>query len=157
MSLFRVAKRCQLRLAAVFHRGLLNSNLICLPGNVQDGNSINMPSLVLPTDTVCNSVIYKSTEYKINMIVVLEVQSQDTLSVGWLKKIVIRDNKLFFLVYKKTCVRDHMRFFQSIRETSNLQLVPYRMLKSYKPLIPRGTEISFVFFLAWKLVDDEIP
>lgn len=116
-----------------------------------------MPSLVLPTDVVCDSVTYKSTDYKINMVVVLEVQSQDTLVVGWLKKVVVRHKRLFFLVQKKTCVRDDLRYFQSVRETSNLQLVPYSALKSYKPLIPRGTEIAFVFFLAWKLVDDEIP
>jgi hypothetical protein len=47
-----------------------------------------------------------------------------------------------------------MRYFQSEESRGDLQLKSIADLKSYKPLIPRGNEAFFVFFLCGKLLDD---
>lgn len=152
---FSLAKRCQLRLAGVLHKGILENELISLPGTVQPGASMNMPD-ILPTDVVSDSVTLRSTEYKANMLLVLEVHSQDRIIVGWIKKAVCRGSNLFFVVKKYTCVRDKLQYFQSASENPMVELVSSKKMKSFKPLIPRGTEFSFLFFLVGKLVDDEI-
>ncbi len=92
-----------------------------------------------------------STEYRLNMLVVLEVSSQDKATVGWIKGIVIRGNTVLFLVTEKVCIRQSLRYFSSVEGKMKLSAVPCNNIKSFKPLIPRGTEYSYVFFLTGKL------
>jgi hypothetical protein len=88
------------------------------------------------------------------MLVVLQVVNQDRLLIGWVKKVIVRERKVFFLLSTKVCRRTKMRYFESEERPGELQLRSIDALKSYKPLIPRGRETFYVFFLAGKLVDD---
>jgi hypothetical protein len=88
------------------------------------------------------------------MLVVLEVMNQDKIRTGWIKKVIIRQGKVFFLVSSKVCIRTTMRYFQSMKVCGVLKLICVDNIKSYKPLIPRGNEAFFSFFLVGKLIDD---
>jgi hypothetical protein len=110
--------------------------------------------LVQPGDEICNSVTVKNTDYSKNMLVVLQVFNQDRLMTGWIKKIIVRDKKVFLLTSAKVCRRTKLRYFQTEETAGELQLKSLSDLKSFRPLIPRGNEASYNFFLCGKLVDD---
>jgi hypothetical protein len=88
------------------------------------------------------------------MLVVLQVFNQDRILVGWIKKIILRKKKVFFLLTAKMCRRLKMRYFQSQNIPGEVLLKNVDVIKSFRPLIPRGNEGSYVFFLCGKLVDD---
>ena len=67
---------------------------------------------------------------------VLEVINQDKIRTGWIKKVIFREDKVFFLVSSKVCTRTTMRFFQSLKVVGVVQLICVDSIKSYKPLIP---------------------
>jgi|688.fasta_scaffold295720_1 hypothetical protein len=148
------AKRSQFRLASILHRGLLPLDIIQIPEEGKCGFEEESTGLVHPSDIVSSSVTYKNTVYAKNMLVVLEVVNQDRIVAGWIKKVIVRGKKVFFLLNTKTCHRTSMRYFQSTQAPGELQMKSVDCLKSYKPLLPRGNEAFFVFFLVGKLVDD---
>jgi hypothetical protein len=117
------------------------------------GQKSSLSKFVLPSDHLADSVVLKNTEYRINMLVVLEVSSQDKITVGWVKKCVIREGKLFFLVIKTDSYRSSLQYFESVGQHTEA-LASSEDLKAFKPLLPRGTEKRFIFFLCGKLVDD---
>lgn len=143
-----------MRLASVLHGGLIPPETVTLPEDGKSGMAEDSSGLVDPGDIVCNSVTVKNTLYAKNMLVVLQVINQDRILAGWIKKVIVRENKVFLLVSAKVCRRTKMRFFQSEDTQSELQLRNVVSLKSFKPLIPRGNETFYVFFLYGKLLDD---
>jgi hypothetical protein len=148
------AKRSQFRLASVLHSGLVPQETIQIPKDGKAGMSEDTSGLVRPDDIVCNSVTVKNTVYTKNMLVVLKVDNQDRVLAGWVKKVIVRGKNVFFLVSVKSCRRTKMRYFESEESPRELQLKSIGDLKSYRPLIPRGNEAFFVFFLCGKLLDD---
>lgn len=152
---FFLAKRSQLRLASVLHRGLFKTWTVEIPEDGKTGLTVDSYSdLVEPSDIVTNSVTVKNTVYQRNMLVVLSVINQDRILAGWIKKVIVRSGKVFFILSVKSCKRTRMRYFQSVETVSKLKLKGVDSLKSFKPLIPRGNEAHYVFFLCGKLVDD---
>ncbi len=137
----------------MLQRGLFNEELISMKKSEAAVHHQSLSKLILHTDVLADSVILKNTEYCQNMLVVLEVSSNDKITVGWVKKIVLRGDLLFFLVTKKVCYRSRMQYFESFGKSTE-QLSSWKELKSFKPLLPRGTEHSFIFFLCGKLLDD---
>jgi hypothetical protein len=154
LSSFISAKRSQFRLASVLHSGLLSLDTVQLPEDSKCGFEGDSSGLIHPDDIVANSVTFKNTLYAKNMLVVLEVVNQDRVVTGWLKKVVVRQKRLFFLLTTKVCRRTSMRYFQSMPMRGELKLTSVDCLKSYKPLLPRGNEAFFLFFLCGKLQDD---
>jgi hypothetical protein len=148
-----IAKRSQLRLSTVLHKGLFNEDPVTSIKNPESGSS-SYSKLLRSTDNVADSAVFKNTEYRQNMLLVLEVHSQDKITGGWLKKIVIRGNNVLFLVTKKDCYRGRFEYFESVVGSSKEALVDSEDLRCFKPLLPRGTEQSYVFFLHGKLIDD---
>lgn len=143
-----------MRIASVFHRGLFLPEIGQTGADGEAGLVIESSDVLQPSDIVSDSIIFKNTEYRKNMIVVLSVISQDRIITGWIKKVILRENKVFFLVSVKHCCRTEMRYFQSLDSRNQVEFTKVENLKSFKPLIPRGIESSYVFFLNGKLVDD---
>jgi hypothetical protein len=146
-----------LRLASIFHSGLIPLETVKITGDCKTGLDVlvtDASSLVQPDDIVCNSVTVKNTLYLTNMLVVLQVINQDRIVAGWIRKIIVKKKEVFLLVTTKMCRRTKMRYFESGESQGGLKLKNIANLKSFKPLIPRGTEASYVFFLHGKLLDD---
>lgn len=136
----------------MLHKGLFAEDEFKIPENAKNGRDLLVGSPeILPDDLVMDSILVRSTEYKTNQLVVLKVFSQDALQVGWVKKIIVRGNKVVFLVVKSICVRRELRYFCTYSRDSSMSSVSYSELVSFKPLIPRGSEVSFLFFLYGKL------
>jgi hypothetical protein len=146
-----ISVRSQLRLSTIFHSGLFNEEPFCVKKTEPAGNQLS--KLLLPTDLLSDSVVIQNTEYRQSMLLILGVHSQDKVSVGWLKKVVLRGKKVFFLVTKHVCYRSQFGYFESVGN-STVTLSSREELRSFKPLLPRGSEQSFIFFLHGKLLDD---
>jgi hypothetical protein len=129
-------------------------DVIQIPEEGKCGFEEESTGLVHPSDIVSSSVTYKNTVYAKNMLVVLEVVNQDRIVAGWIKKIIVRGKTVFFLLNTKDCRRTSMRYFQSTQTPGELKMKSVDSLRSYKPLLPRGNEAFFMFFLCGKLVDD---
>jgi hypothetical protein len=151
-----IAKRSQIRMSLVLHNGLFVEDPVSSVKKSASGSKIlSLSKLLRSTDTVAESAVVKNTEYRHNMLIVIAVHSQDKITAGWLKKVVVRGSKVFFLVTKKECYRTAFQYFESGSGISREGLVNSEDLKCFKPLLPRGTEESYVFFLHGKLVDDD--
>jgi hypothetical protein len=125
-----------------------------IPEDGKFGFSADPSDQVQPSDIVCDSVTVRNTFYVKNMLVVTRVINQDRIVCGWIKKVVVREKEVFFLLTTKECRRTRMRYFQSEEKLGELHLTPMDNLKSFKPLIPRGNEAFYCFFLFGKLIDD---
>jgi hypothetical protein len=143
-------------LAAALHRGLFQQNQVQVPEQAESGSHYQSNQNILPSDIVCESVTVKNTEYKVGMLVVLAVSSQDKITVGWIKKIVMRGSQPYFLVLSRTCARQMLRYFRSSGCQGQLEMKRHQDLRSFKPLIPRGNDEKFTFFLHGKLTDDPL-
>jgi hypothetical protein len=144
-------------LGATLHRGLFKQNRIQVPEEAQSGSCYQSQYLsLLPSDILCDKLSVKNTEYRAGMLVVTAVSSQDKITAGVIKKIVVRGEHVFFFLLSKICVRQKLRYFRCIEGESKLELKRQEDLRSFKPLIPRGNEKNFVFFLHGKLLDDPI-
>jgi hypothetical protein len=143
-----------MRLASVLHSGLIPVETVQIPEDGKFGFSADSSGFVQPSDIVCNSVTVKNTLYAKNMLVVVEVVNQDRIVAGWIRKVIVREEEIFFLVTTKVCRRTKMRYFQSEEKQGVLRLTHIDSLKTFKPLIPRGNEAFFCFFLFGKLLDD---
>jgi hypothetical protein len=144
-----------MRLASVLYGGLFASETIQIPKQAGGSHTDTILGFSKPGDSVCNLVTVNNTEYSCGMLVVLGVSSQDGVTVGWIKKLIVRERKVFFFVTSRKCIRTEMRYFESTGDPGRPIVKCYTELKSFKPLIPRGTENYFVFFLAGKLIDDD--
>jgi hypothetical protein len=156
LNLFLIARRTQLRLASALHHGLFSEECILPSGSAERVEIGDGFGFTVPGDLLYDAVTVNNTEYKIGMLVVLHVTSQDGVIVGWIKKVIVRNKDISFLVKTSKCIRKELRYFESLGSSSgNLTCKAFSDLKSYKPLLPRGTEDSFIFFLYGKLVDDD--
>ena len=95
---------------------------------------------------VSESVEYKDQEYKVGDIVVLEAKSQDELKVGLIQSIVVKEEILYYVIYKYSAHRiKSLQYFQSGESDGNLYFIQASNVIDYKPLIMHGTLRKFKF------------
>lgn len=139
----------QKKLACRAYVGLFSAPEIRFPGKKwsileTDGN---LPiHLFSRQDVVADRVVVKNTLYRSGNVVALDMYTNDAMLVGVIVKIVIKNNKLHFLVSVHECVRHKMRFFEAF-PLEVLKIIPYKRIKNFKPLIRRGDEECFRFVL----------
>jgi hypothetical protein len=143
-----------MRLASVFYQGLFPSEQVQIPKRATQCFKDDILGFSEPGDIACDSVTVNGTEYKTGMLVILGVSSQDGVTAGWIKKVIFRRRTVYFYVMSRKCIRTDMRYFESTNLNARMAVRCYADLKSFKPLIPRGTEDYYVFFLAGRLIED---
>lgn len=97
-------------------------------------------------DIFTNRVIVKNTLYRVGHLIVTKVISDNMVNVGLIKKIVVKANKLYFLVDLHECARRPLGYFDA-KPLKIQTLIIYSSLQSYKPLIRRTEEQCFSFLL----------
>ncbi len=110
------------------------------------GDLLEFPGLLLPTDLLTDKIILKGTKYHRGHIVVTKVYSQDLLEVGEIHRIVVRHNDIHLIVSLYNAARNRFRFFESL-PLNKVRLVSYTKLADYKPLVKRGNNLCFPFVL----------
>jgi hypothetical protein len=72
------------------------------------------PGLLQPTDIITDAAVVSGTTYRNSQILVLEVSSSDVLKVGVILHLVIRAERLHFIVNIHDAVRTSFGFFPSL-------------------------------------------
>ena len=103
-------------------------------------------SLLLPGDLMTSRADVSGTSYIFNQIVVLSVISEDVITVGVILDIVIRMNKLMFIVSVFDAIRTPFQFFQAC-SCDKVEIVDYKTLADFKPLYKRDNQTCFRFIL----------
>ena len=149
-----ISERQQMRAVSVFYHGMFNSRLYELPNVVLHKKDIidesdfntNLKSFMSSNDLVCSSIIVRNQMYKTEDLVVLDIADCDNVSVGLIKTILIKDDKVYFVVKRYGATRNWLQYFESEKPDDNIcEFVESKNIKDSKPLIKRGTSNNFVF------------
>jgi hypothetical protein len=103
-------------------------------------------TLLLPADLVTDQVIVRGTAYLRDQIVVVSVESDDLLTVGVILEIVIRLDRLLFIIELHKAVRTPSRFFQAC-PCDEVETIEQKHLSDFTPLYKRDKSVNFRFFL----------
>jgi adenylate kinase len=102
--------------------------------------------LLDPGDLIADKVDVTGTTYRRDQIVVTSVNTADLITVGVILDIVVRKNRLLFIVDLHDAIRAPFRFFQAC-PCDKVQIIDYHFLCDFKPLYKRDRSINFSFFL----------
>ena len=104
--------------------------------------------MLQPGDQLSDLVMIRGTTYRAGFVVITKVFSPDVLQVGEILKIVVRKNRVLFLVILSEAARNHLGFFESLPlDTGTVALASYKNLGDYKPLIKRADNVCYPFVL----------
>jgi hypothetical protein len=144
-----LARKNQSQLASRAYHGFFSRPLFefpvkCCPPT--EGQLTTFGNLLQPGDLLTKKVDVSGTTYKINNIVITEVECEDVIRIGVILGIVLRLDKLLFIVSSYDAIRTTFRFFEAIPRDV-VELVDYRNLADFKPLFKRTHGDCFIFFL----------
>jgi adenylate kinase len=97
-------------------------------------------------DLVTDKAVVTGTRYLRDQIVVTSVETEDLITVGVILDLVVRRDRLLFILSLHEAVRTPLRFFQAC-PMDKVQVVDYQLLSDFKPLYKRSHSSNFYFFL----------
>ena len=150
-----IAEKQQLRAASVFYNTMFNVCNFILPKAVTLKNDIKDDSpfhkelkTFLSNDSlICSEIVSNNQTYKNGDILVLDIEDDYNISVGLIKTILVKNNKVYFVLKKYDCIRRLLRYFETCKTYDNFIFKESCMLADFKPLIKHGTEGKFIFVL----------
>ena len=101
-----ISEREQMRASSVFYYGMYNGSKFTLPEAVttkeqiknDEGFLTELRRSMNKNDIVCNSVIYEDQTYKNNDSIVTGIEDCDSLEVGVIKTILVKNDEVYFIV-----------------------------------------------------------
>ena len=103
-------------------------------------------TLLRPADLVTDKAIVTGTTYCRDQIVVTSVETDNLITVGVILDIVVRLDRLLFVIDIHKAVRTPLRYFQAC-PCNEVIAVDQKLLFDFKPLYKRDRSINFCFFL----------
>ena len=147
--------RQQMRMASVFYGGIFDTYSVHLPDKVTmkidlpEGTEFydKLSEFMAPGDLICSEVILNSQQYRNGDIIITEVLDRNALKVGVVQAILVKSDKLFFVIRKYEAFRNKLNYYvtESADQTSSF-FNPCNMI-DYKPLVKYGTDTKFKFYL----------
>ena len=151
-----IAERQQMRAASVYYHGMFNFTMYTLPQVVMKKSDLieetafnyKLRSFMGNSDLLCSNIVVNNQQYKNGDLIVLDVTNADNLKVGLLQTILIKNNKVYFVVQNYDTTRTFLQYFES-KECSDpiISFTESNKIADYKPLIKRGTSKKFIFVL----------
>ena len=152
-----ISERQQLRAVSVYYNSMFNFAPLKLPeivsskSQLSEGHAFNTESLknfMANTDLLCSTIFVNNQQYCNGDILVLDIEDIDNITVGLVQTILIRGDKVHFVVQKYEASRNFLQYFESreINDTVS-HFIESTTLADFKPLIKRGTTKKFVFVL----------
>ena len=151
-----VSVRQQMRMASVYYNGMFETADIKIPDKVKTKVALRDDSVFNSTlrsfmgvkDLLCSEIVVKSQEYKSGDVVVVEAFDRDNLMVGVIQTILVKEDKVYFVVLKYNARRNNLGYFvsESLVNQESCFLSASR-LADFKPLIMHGTLSKFKFAL----------
>ena len=152
-----ISERQQLRAVSVYYNGMFNFVHMKLPQNVitksqlSDSHSFNtdmLKTFMSDTDLLCSTIYVNNHQYSNGDLIVISVEDIDNITVGLVQTILIKRDKVYFVVQKYEASRDFLQYFESKELSESVSFfIESNALADFKPLIKRGTTKKFVFVL----------
>ena len=154
-----LSERQALRMASVYYRGMYSNEEHLIQGKCRrrsDISKMNISSLQMKLldflrnedDVVCEEIVFGGQKYKRDDLVVISAMP-DLLTVGIIQEVVVKEGKVFFLVFEYEALRDQERryFVTCSKNDENLNIIEGNSICDYKPLNYHGTLSFFKFNL----------
>ena len=151
-----ISERQQMRAVSVFYRGMFNFSPYILPeavmkkSEISDESSFNvtLKAFMGDCDLICKSILVNDQNYENGDLIVLDLDDCDSLTVGHVQTILIKDFKVYFVVLKFKATRNFLQYFESDGSVNPIsEFIESHKIVDHKPLIKRGTINKFVFVL----------
>ena len=151
-----LSERQQMRMASVHYNGMFDWGEIILPEQnvmmLKDVDSeipLNREILKVmgENDILVNKVAYNGQQYETGDLISLDVMDCDTLEAGLIKSILVKNDQIYFMCRPFVCSRTWLQYFEGTSGLELLRCVDIKNLPDFKPLLMRGTETKFNFFL----------
>ena len=151
-----VSERQQMRAVSVYYHGMFNSEPLLLPDIVLTKNQITdtqsfsievLKMFMSDSDLICDKIFVHNTHYSTGDLVVLEVEDIDNIVVGLVQTLLVKKDKVYFVVQKYEAKRTYLQYFESMGFDPVSCFIESSTIHDYKPLIKRGTSTKFAFVL----------
>ena len=150
-----IAEKQQLRSASVFYNGMFNTLKFTLPEivthkkDLKDGIPFlsELKAFMSEDSLICSEIFVNNQNYKLGDLLAIEIEDDYNIKVGLLKVILVKCNKVYFVLKSYDCERKFLRYFESTKQYEHCVFREPCVLADFKPLIKRGTEKKFIFVL----------
>ena len=145
-----------MRAASVFYHGMFNFVPYTLPEVVinkceiteETNFNTNLKRFMGDSDILCNTIVVNNQEYLTGNLLVLQVTDADNIIVGIVQAILIKKDKVYFVIQKFKATRKFLQYFESeVSGDTISEFIESNKIADYKPLIKRGTLKKFLFVL----------
>ena len=155
---YTVAWRQQFRASVVFYKGMFKEKIemplvtkrkIDLIIGKQSPLISTVIEKISSEDLVTDSVEVNGQSYKVEDVVVLKVHNSSFIEVGIVLQILIKKERVFFIVNKYRAIRDEvLNFFETLNyDDESFHSVNVDDLEDAKPLVKNGVYEKFRFTL----------
>ena len=143
-------------MASVYYHGMFEVQQFRVPEKASYKKDLKQKSqfweevkdLMLEGDLVCSDIFVNSQNYQNGDLIVNEVlEGGEALKVGMIKTILVRGNKVCFVIKQYISVRDTLGYYESKNVDAEFLVKDSTTLADNKPLIMRGTVTKFQFVL----------
>ena len=108
----------------------------------------DLKSSMSDSDMICDRILLYNQLYKNGDLVVLGIEDCDNLTVGLIKTILIKDDKVYFVTQSYNASRNWLQYFECVKPKDDIcHFVESSKILDFKPLIMRGTIDKFLFTL----------
>ena len=150
-----ISERQQFRSVSVYYNGMFNTYPFILPDTVFKKSDLtdttefdkNLKMFMNDTDILCKSAFINNQAYKVGDLVVISLLDCDKMNVGDIRSILVRENKVYFVVEKYNAVRNDLQYFEAVSNDSAFHFVEPGKLADFKPLSKKGIKDKFLFTL----------
>ena len=144
-----------MRAASVFYNGMFTSDDFVVPKQVIYKKNLptdtefhqELKMFMSDEDMLAAEISIDNQMYKNGDLIVVEVTDSDSMKVGLVQSILVKDGKVFFVCKLYQCVRNFLQYFESTSCDEFCSFVESKNICDYKPLIKRGTPQKFIYFL----------
>ena len=145
-----------MRSVSVMYHGMFNVTKYELPQvvvykcDIKEDSQFhtNLKYFMSDNDFICSTISVNNQDYKNGDLVVVSIEDCDNLSVGLTQTILIKENKVYFVIKRYKATRNWLQFFESENPNDEIcEFVESDNLIDFKPLIKRGTSQHFSFTL----------
>ena len=97
-------------------------------------------------DLICNNIVCNNQVFKNNDLIIVDITDCDNVDVGLIQTILIKENKVYFVIIRYKAKRNWFQYFESEKNGNPVcEFVESNKIVDFKPLIMRGTVNNFRF------------
>ena len=126
-----ISERQQMRAVSVYYNGMFNCepmklpNIVITKSQMSDSHSFNsnvLKTFMSDTDLLSSTIYVNNQQYSNGDLIVLGVEDIDNITVGLVQTILIKGDKVYFVVQKYEASRTFLQYFESkeLSDTTSL-------------------------------------